>query len=719
MPRVPTYDNFQTSISQAPRAQFQAPSGPTGDAIAANSLSQTGQAFSQAGGAMAKMALDAATQANQVRVDEALNQLKERQLHLTYDKADGFQGLRGRSALDRPEGKSLEDEFAGKLSEDAARAAASLGNDEQRRLFTMHANGMVSSFRGQAMAHESTQFKEYHSSVAESTVATAQREIALRYDNPDSVSAAVSRISGNVYELARLQGKPAEWADNMARKMASNAHTLALGAALDAGKLDYAQGYLKKFGGQMDADDLLRVQGQVTKEMQGRQVLSAVDQVWGMARPEVAPNDFDRVVAITLKTESNGKRYGSDGKSLLTSSAGAKGEMQVLDGTNMDPGFGVKPAKDNSPDERARVGRDYLAAMVRRYDGDLSKAWAAYNGGPGRVDQALKDAGAGRSGSGDWLSYMPKESRDYVAKNVAAYNAPAKAAPGPDVETLTARALAAVPDATPEQRQRISAEVVRRVETHKRAVKERGDAATADAFQRVAQAGGDLSVLTASERQAIPGEDLPRLMSFAKSIAAGVEPETNMAVYARLSDPAMLRGTSEADLFRLRTQLSNADFRHFVNERQKLVNPGASKGAGPGDLNGAVKQVLDERMRVMGQDPSPKDGSSDAQRVGAIRQTVNTSVLAAQAASGKQMSDAEVAAHIDGLMAKSVTFRGLFSNSSKPVLAVSFGDIPRAERDAIKSAFKRQGIDSPSDGQVLSVWMTKQQRAGADTTGSY
>ena len=78
MPRVPTYDNFQTSISQAPRAQFQAPSGPTGDAIAANNLSQTGQALSQAGGAMAKMALDAATQANQVRVDEALNQLKER-----------------------------------------------------------------------------------------------------------------------------------------------------------------------------------------------------------------------------------------------------------------------------------------------------------------------------------------------------------------------------------------------------------------------------------------------------------------------------------------------------------------------------------------------------------------------------------------------------------------------------------------------------------------
>ena len=33
--------------------------------------------------------------------------------------------------------------------------------------------------------------------------------------------------------------------------------------------------------------------------------------------------------------------------------------MQVLDGTNLNPGFGVKPAADNSPDERARVGRAY------------------------------------------------------------------------------------------------------------------------------------------------------------------------------------------------------------------------------------------------------------------------------------------------------------------------------------------------------------------------
>jgi hypothetical protein len=134
--------------------------------------------------------------------------------------------------------------------------------------------------------------------------------------------------------------------------------------------------------------------------------------------------NFAKMVGITLSSESGGKRYGPGG-GLLTSSAGAKGEMQVLDRTNADPGFGVKPAKDNSPEERARVGREYLAAMLKRYDGDAAKAWAAYNGGPGRVDDAVKARGA------NWLSAMPGETQSYVAKNVRQLGVAAGSA-GPD-----------------------------------------------------------------------------------------------------------------------------------------------------------------------------------------------------------------------------------------------------------------------------------------------
>jgi len=125
------------------------------------------------------------------------------------------------------------------------------------------------------------------------------------------------------------------------------------------------------------------------------------------------PDDFGKLVDITLNTESGGRRYGKGGK-LLRSSKGAQGEMQVMPGTARDPGFGVRAARDGSADELARVGKDYLSALLKIY-GSVDKMWAAYNAGPGNLNKAM------RRGGEDWLKRLPKETQDYVAKNMAAY----------------------------------------------------------------------------------------------------------------------------------------------------------------------------------------------------------------------------------------------------------------------------------------------------------
>lgn len=125
---------------------------------------------------------------------------------------------------------------------------------------------------------------------------------------------------------------------------------------------------------------------------------------------------------ITVASESGGRELDANGN-VLTSSAGAKGSMQVLDGTNLDPGFGVKPARDNSLRERARVGRDYLDAMMRRYGNDPAKAWGAYNWGAGNLDKAIAKHGA------RWLDHAPAETQKYVRKNLRALGVD-EAAPG-------------------------------------------------------------------------------------------------------------------------------------------------------------------------------------------------------------------------------------------------------------------------------------------------
>ena len=73
-------------------------------------------------------------------------------------------------------------------------------------------------------------------------------------------------------------------------------------------------------------------------------------------------------------------------------SVGESSAAQVMPTTLTDPGFGVKPldpAAPNAEAEKERVGKDYLAAMLKRYGGNQDLGLAAYNAGPGNVDKGI------------------------------------------------------------------------------------------------------------------------------------------------------------------------------------------------------------------------------------------------------------------------------------------------------------------------------------------
>jgi hypothetical protein len=102
----------------------------------------------------------------------------------------------------------------------------------------------------------------------------------------------------------------------------------------------------------------------------------------------------------------------SGGNPAAVSSKGAMGTMQTMPGTLRDPGYGVAPARDQSPAEMERVGKDYLQAMLRQY-GDPRLALAAYNWGPGNVDRAMQTHGGNVDAV---LANAPAETRAYVPK---------------------------------------------------------------------------------------------------------------------------------------------------------------------------------------------------------------------------------------------------------------------------------------------------------------
>ena len=127
------------------------------------------------------------------------------------------------------------------------------------------------------------------------------------------------------------------------------------------------------------------------------------------AQQPASDGSFDRDIEIIAQIESGGRDFNDDGQ-YITSPKGAKGIMQVTDATARNPGYGIDPIRDDSPEERARVGREYWPAMVKEFGGNKEMAAAAYNAGPGRVqDAAVKYGDA-------WKDHIPGETKDYIQK---------------------------------------------------------------------------------------------------------------------------------------------------------------------------------------------------------------------------------------------------------------------------------------------------------------
>ena len=133
----------------------------------------------------------------------------------------------------------------------------------------------------------------------------------------------------------------------------------------------------------------------------------------GGIRPSNEDDIFEKGI---LGAESGRRQFDEEGRT-LRSPKGAAGIAQVMPGTAPEA---ARLAGLPYDEQRYLTDADYNAALGRAYYnkqletfGSKDKAAAAYNAGPGALQKAL--ARAEREG-GDYLSYLPAETRAYVPK---------------------------------------------------------------------------------------------------------------------------------------------------------------------------------------------------------------------------------------------------------------------------------------------------------------
>lgn len=719
MVRVPTYDDLHTSLNTTPDVRAANVDSAEAETQGARQLQGFGAAVEHLGDTGSKIAIDMQDTVNQTRVADAMNQARAHAQALAYDPQNGYLNQKGQAALQRPSGLALPEEYTQKLQTGISDINQTLGNEAQRRMFSLQAGQLVTSFQGDAERHMLGEFQNYHASVADGALKLSTQDAEANWSNPQKIDQAINGVEDpvtgkryggikqSIYQKAIITGASANEAEAAMNAAASSVHHKVIESALENNNIPYAMSYFNKYKSDMVADDVLAVQGKVNHQMDAHTALGAVQDATNHFASQFAPTDLDRLTSVVLANESGGQRYGADGK-LLESPKGAKGEMQVMDDTNLNPGYGVIPAKDNSPGERARVGRDYLAAMVKEY-GDAGQALAAYNAGPGAVDNAK--AKAEKEGNPNaWLTHLPAETQKYVADGLKRYNAGQGTANIPTEMEFVNRAVSLLGD-----NPRIEAVTMAREQAEKQyktiitSRKEQGDQALAAAQQELIANGGDFTALkpqTVANLSRFDAGKYDDALKFAKAIHKG-ENVTDAATYAQyMTHPEEAAKLSDAEWTQLgTTKLSSTDFNRLTKLRSDYIN--GAPDASSQSLNvKALNPAVDRRLLDIGINPKPRaDDLSSNTRVANIRKFISDSIYDQQTQLGRKMTPEEISQHVDGLFAKSVDMHSMIWGDSKAkMMGMTVDDIPAEQRDYITNVFKQRGNAAPTDGDILRFY---------------
>ncbi|EOV9573864.1 transglycosylase SLT domain-containing protein [Cronobacter sakazakii] len=365
MPVVPTTTGRQVESRGFSSPGFAAQSSPNiGDAVTA-----VGDKYV---GALA----DARQRANVALTQEASLQLNAVGNDLLTNPDTGFLNLQGKNAI----GKAQE--YTQQFDQQVEQIAAGLPDEQARTAFLQQAQQERIQFATTTGRHEVGQVRQYEAGMQEGTL----RALSQQALSPGMFTPALMNARDSIIAYGKAHGQSDE-------EIESNFVQWREQAANRASEAWYTPTYQQRMGpeGKIEVTD--------------------------------TPNE-SQLFSAMIWHESGGNQYGKDGAPLV-SPKGAVGVAQVMEDTGPEAArlAGVPWDREkwlNDPRYNARLGQAYFGAQMKKYDNNPVLAVAAYNAGPGAVDNWIKQIGDPRTGevsNAQFAAAIPyDETRNYVAK---------------------------------------------------------------------------------------------------------------------------------------------------------------------------------------------------------------------------------------------------------------------------------------------------------------
>lgn len=253
-------------------------------------------------------------------------------------------------------------------------------------------------------------------------------------------------------------------------------------------------------------------------------------------------------------------------------------------------------------------------------------------------------------------------------------------------------------------------QVTQRLE-HESLVKDREDKDHEEAMlvnaYNIVDRSHDVTSIPAATWASLPGAARSALHGYATSLAKGIPVETDQAVYYMLREAATTdpKAFLETNLLTFKDKLSDSDFQELARVRGEIRTKKA-----PPELDDwrTERDVVHSALTLAGIDPAPKDSDTEGKRrVAQFSALVASEARRAQGTTKVKLNNKDLEAIANGILAKQITDKGFFWDSTRSLATATVDDVPAAEKKEILARLAAKGYAATPEA-ALAVWLRAQ-----------